>query len=330
MKKITYLFLLASLCSFAQTSGRITFTAKIQNRNSDTLIIRGSNKFNLIIPIDKKGVFEATFEGVKGFYQFSDKKEVSNLFLKPGDNLNLNMDASAFDETIVYTGKGADENNFLVQSALRDERFQESAFKKSPEEFEKLLAEKQTAEINEIDNGSYDKDFKEVYKKAMLQSNEYAKMEYDNTRKMNAFTGKPAPEFEYENHDGSKTKLSDLKGKYVYIDVWATWCGPCRMEIPYLKKAEEAFHGQNITFVSISIDAAKDHDKWKKFVTDKQLGGVQLLADKDWNSDFVTALGITGIPRFILLDPAGNILDANATRPSSGELENQLNAILKK
>lgn len=331
MKKFTcFLFLLTTCLTFAQTSiGRISFTAKIANRNSDTLIIRGANKFMHIFTIDKKGTFSGTFESTKGFYQFSDKKEGSNLFLKPGDDITLTMDAKEFDETIVYTGKGADENNFLAQSALRDEKFQNNAYKQTPEEFEKLLAEKQKIETDAIDNGNYDKDFKEIYKKSMLKSNEYAKIEYENSQKMNAFIGKPSPTFDYENHAGGKTKLSDLKGKYVYIDVWATWCGPCRMEIPYLQKIEEEFKGKDVAFVSISIDEPKDYDKWKKLVTEKQLGGIQLLADKDWNSEFVTSYGITGIPRFILLDPNGNVVDADAVRPSSGELSNKLNDLLK-
>ncbi|MEQ3690899.1 MAG: TlpA disulfide reductase family protein, partial [Flavobacterium sp.] len=120
-----------------------------------------------------------------------------------------------------------------------------------------------------------------------------------------------------------------LKGKYVYIDVWATWCGPCRAEIPHLKKTEEAYHDKNIEFVSISIDRAKDHDKWKKFVEDKELGGIQLFADNDWNSQFVKDYQINGIPRFILVGPNGEIVNADAPRPSSPELVKTLDSLLK-
>ncbi|MNR08156.1 Thiol:disulfide interchange protein TlpA [compost metagenome] len=141
--------------------------------------------------------------------------------------------------------------------------------------------------------------------------------------------GKESPDFDYENFKGGKTKLSELKGKYVYIDLWATWCAPCRAEIPYLQKIEEKYHGKNIEFVSVSIDKAKDNEKWKKFVTDKQLGGTQLFADKDWESEFVTSYGVTGIPRFILIDPKGNIVTPDAERPSSPELQTQLDALLK-
>jgi thiol-disulfide isomerase/thioredoxin len=138
-----------------------------------------------------------------------------------------------------------------------------------------------------------------------------------------------APNFDYENHKGGNVSLESLKGKYVYIDVWATWCGPCRAEIPFLKQVEEKYHGKNIEFVSISVDVEKDHEKWKTFVTDKALGGTQLYADKNWNSDFITSFRINSIPRFILIDPNGIVVDADAKRPSNPKLLEQLDSLLK-
>ena len=138
-------------------------------------------------------------------------------------------------------------------------------------------------------------------------------------------SGKLSPQFDYENHKGGKTSLASLKGKYVYIDVWATWCGPCRQEIPALQKVESQYHGKNIEFVSVSIDARKDYDKWKAMVTDKQLGGIQLIADSDWNSQFVKDYAIDGIPRFIIVGPDGNIVNADAPRPSDPKLINIFN-----
>lgn len=132
--------------------------------------------------------------------------------------------------------------------------------------------------------------------------------------------GKNSPDFDYENHAGGNTTLADLNGKYVYIDIWATWCGPCIREIPSLKELEADYHDKNIAFVSISIDVAKDHDKWKNFVDERELGGVQLYADKDWSSDFVVKYGIKGIPRFIVLGPDGTIVDADAARPSNPDI----------
>ncbi len=140
--------------------------------------------------------------------------------------------------------------------------------------------------------------------------------------------GNPSPEFNFENHKGGKTSLKDLEGKYVYIDVWATWCAPCLREIPYLKEVEEEYKNKNIQFVGISIDEEKDYDKWKQMVDEKSLAGIQLMADSNWNSDFVKQYAILGIPRFILIDPKGNIVSADAPRPSDPLLKQTLNGLL--
>ncbi|MEO8533062.1 MAG: TlpA disulfide reductase family protein [Flavobacterium sp.] len=331
MKKlfVAGLLIFSALNVIGQVKNQIKFTAKITNRNSDTLVIKGANNFKQVIPIDKKEIFAATFEAPKGFYRFSDGVESSTLFLKPGSEVNLTMNAKEFDETIVYKGKGTNESNFLAQQTLKDEKFQNEAFIKEAAEFKSLLATKTKSDLENVEKGDFDADFKMNLKKSFEQFNEYAFQEYETASKMNSFKGKASPEFDYENHKGGKVKLSELKGKYVYIDLWATWCGPCRAEIPFLQKVEEKYHGKNIEFVSISIDVQKDHEKWKKFVTDKQLGGTQLFSDNDWKSAFVTNYEVTGIPRFILIDPQGNVVDANAARPSSPELQTQLDSLLK-
>lgn len=140
--------------------------------------------------------------------------------------------------------------------------------------------------------------------------------------------GNPSPTFTFENHKDGFTSLESLKGKYVYIDVWATWCGPCIREIPYLKEVEKDYHNKPVSFVSISIDEPKDYEKWKTMVSEKELGGIQLIADNNWNSKFVKEYAILGIPRFILIDPQGNIVSADAPRPSDPALRTLLDGLL--
>lgn len=325
---VTGLAIFSVLNVIGQTKNQIKFTAKIANRNSDTLVIRGKNNFKQVIPIDKKEVFAATFEAPKGFYVFSDGKESSNLYLKPNSEVNLTMNAKEFDETIVYKGKGVNESNFIAQQALKDEQFQDTAFKLDQAIFVTMLDGKLKNDTEALEKGDFDPEFKAALKQSFESFHQYASEEYERASKANKLTGKPSPEFDYENYKGGKTKLADLKGKYIYIDLWATWCAPCRAEIPYLQKIEEKYHGKNIEFVSISIDKMKDHEKWQKFVTDKHLGGTQLMADKDWESEFVTNYGVTGIPRFILIDPKGNVVKADAARPSDPELQAQLDTLL--
>ena len=128
--------------------------------------------------------------------------------------------------------------------------------------------------------------------------------------------GQAAPQFTYPDINGDMVSLSDFKGKYVYIDVWATWCGPCKGEIPYLKALEEELHDKNVVFMSVSIDNPKDKEKWEKMVADEGLAGVQLFADKAWESSIAKENMINGIPRFMLIDRDGNIYDIKAPRPS--------------
>lgn len=125
--------------------------------------------------------------------------------------------------------------------------------------------------------------------------------------------GSKAHGFKYLDINGKEVSLDDFKGRYVYIDIWATWCAPCREEYPHLQMLEKAFQGTNIiSFVSISID--QDEAKWKQTVKDEKMGGIQLHTGGD--EDFLNAFRVKGIPRFILINPEGRIENANMTRPS--------------
>ena len=107
----------------------------------------------------------------------------------------------------------------------------------------------------------------------------------------------------------------ETKDGLVLVDFWATWCGPCRGEIPHLQKLEHRYKNKNIHFVSISCDQNKAD--WEKMVKEEKLGGIQLHYGGD--NTFMNFFMITGIPRFILLDQEGKIIQANATRPSNPE-----------
>lgn len=138
--------------------------------------------------------------------------------------------------------------------------------------------------------------------------------EYERAREKWDITsaGKPSPDFEAVDIDGNVRTLADFRGKYLYIDVWATWCVPCRQEIPHLKALEEKYKDARITFLSLSVD--RDKDKWEKRVKEGDMSGNQLYLGPD--SPFVTAYQISGIPRFIIIDKEGNIVDKDAQRPS--------------
>ena len=123
--------------------------------------------------------------------------------------------------------------------------------------------------------------------------------------------GDVCPEFALKDTTGNQVSLKNLRGKYVYIDVWASWCYPCRMEVPHLKRLEEDLKGRNITFVGISLDV---HDwRWIGMIQGAKMDGIQWRV---LNKDFQHAFDIPAIPRFILLDPEGKIEEPDMTRPS--------------
>lgn len=137
-----------------------------------------------------------------------------------------------------------------------------------------------------------------------------------------AAVGRPSPVFKGVDVNGKEMTLRDFRGKYIYIDMWATWCGPCQKELPFLKKLEEKFKGRNIVFVGLSID--QDKAKWAARVKSGTLSGTQLYIGK--GSKFQSDYRISGIPRFILLDPNGRIVNPDMTRPSSEDTEKILNS----
>lgn len=137
--------------------------------------------------------------------------------------------------------------------------------------------------------------------------------------------GRISPDFKATDIKGNTYSLKDFRGKLVYIDLWATWCGPCRREIPFMKKLEEKYKGKEIYFVSLSTD--KDKAAWEKRMAEGDLAGIQLYLGNE--SKFLEAYRVDGIPRFILLDKDGRIIDNNMTRPSADETAARLDSLLK-
>lgn len=127
--------------------------------------------------------------------------------------------------------------------------------------------------------------------------------------------GRMSPGFRAPDVDGKEYTLSDFRGKYVYIDMWATWCGPCKSEMPYLKALEEEFADAEIVFLGLSID--RDKAAWEKMNKEGGLTGVQLYLGL--GSRFQDAYRVESIPRFILLDKEGKIISNDMSRPSAQE-----------
>jgi thiol-disulfide isomerase/thioredoxin len=329
MKKVIYflsIVLLITSCKKDEPKEYVTLSGKILNQNSDSLVVR-SRVYSKTIKVNADGTFSDTLKVATGVYNFFDGAESASIYLKNGFELVVSLDTKQFDESISFTGEGAEVNNYLAARSLMQEGVFEndSLFKVEKPIFDEKIAgikESFHALLNKTQN--LDSLFIADEQKGIDGFTQYIASMYEEKQYLNTVLakGNVSPKFtDYENFKGGTTSLDDLKGKYVYVDVWATWCGPCKREIPFLKEVEKAYHGKNIEFVSISIDQAKDHEAWTKMVADLELGGVQLFADNDWKSQFVTDYKINGIPRFILIDPQGNIVTPDAPRPSSDDLK---------
>ena len=134
--------------------------------------------------------------------------------------------------------------------------------------------------------------------------------------------GGEMPDVPIIDQQGNEHRLSEFKGRYVYIDLWASWCGPCNQEIPYLKELERTIGNDKVVFVSISID--EDSNAWKAAIKRHNLSGNQFLG----NETLATLLKVQGIPRFLIYDKEGRLLYPDAPRPSSQmEIRRILNSL---
>ena len=312
---------------YASLSGKIT-----NANDSKKITISNRDGYSKEIKVNDNGTFSDTLHISEGMYRFFDGNEIGSIYLKKDNSISFTLDTKAFDETLKFEGDGADRSNFIIANSLLQESYlTEEIFDSTEAEFSKAFENLTAAydslktEYKQLD-AAYFEDQDRNFKSMEKSYKDYfmGKLE---VRKLLA-RGTPSPVFSnYENYRGGTTSLSDFKGKYVYIDLWATWCGPCKVEIPFLKKLEAKYHDKNIEFVSISVDDArrsgtmeKAHDAWKTMVTEKKLTGVHLFTGSGWEADFVQDYKVNGIPRFIVIAPDGTIVNADAPRPSSKKL----------
>lgn len=323
--KLTTLLVIAASCS-NEPKNYVTLSGKITDKNSDSVVISNRKlKYEKVIKVDENGVFKDTLKVEKNFYRFFDGKEYATLFLKNGDDIQVTLNTKEFDETLSFKGAGAEENNFLIKTALMQEDFfkDDSLYLTNKEEFKKKLHNYHNSFTRSLEETeSQDSLFLKQQDKTINRFEKFVNKMYEDKNYIltKLAKGTPSPLFvDYENSKGGKTSLTDLKGKYVYIDFWATWCGYCKAEIPALKKIAEKYKDKNITFLGISTDPEKFHEKWKKMVKEKDLPGTQVYFNQD--KAFTKAYRISGIPRFVILDPEGKIIMAEAPRPSDPKLE---------
>lgn len=339
MKKLGFAISIVFLCLSCQKEHPktyLTLAGQLEN-NTDSLVTI-SNKSGVVktIAINDDGTFKDTLKVDKGdVYLFSTHPTKRALvFLENGFDMYVKGDVENFTETFVYSGEGAQNSTFIlnhIQFQDKISTFQE-LFILEKEDFDKKVSDLKLASEKMLNVKNIDSTLYSQVQNQNEQLFNYLEKNYDTQhvaaqQYLKLAKGKPSPKFvNYEDYKGGKKSLDSFKGKYVYIDIWATWCRPCIAEIPNLERLEKEYHNKNIAFVSISTDGAnrnggsweKARTKWKNFVKNRNMKGVQLWSGKDYS--FQQAYQANTIPRFILIDPNGNIVDANAPRPSNPKL----------
>lgn len=195
---------------------------------------------------------------------------------------------------------------------LRDERrAQEIAFIKAHPDYAVSIEALQDA-IGPLPNDIliYDKLFKGL-DKPVRTSKEGVALRKTIDGFMAVRIGVKAPLFAAPDTSGNTVNLKDFRGKYVLLDFWASWCGPCREENPNVVKAYEQFKDKGFTVLGVSLDQPGKHDAWVKAINADGLVWQHVSDLKFWKSDIAKLYSIRSIPQNFLLDPQGKIVAAN-------------------
>ncbi len=138
--------------------------------------------------------------------------------------------------------------------------------------------------------------------------------------------GHLAVDFSFRTLEGKEMKLSDLKGKVVYMDFWASWCGPCKGEMPHAKEIKKHFEGKDVVFLYVSID--EKEEAWKKGIEAMNISGVHTRTP-GWSGDIAKLYQIQSVPSYFLIDKKGKFVTMRTPRPSqSAELIKLIEGLL--
>jgi peroxiredoxin len=168
-----------------------------------------------------------------------------------------------------------------------------------------------------------------LYKAYMAAStsedNNKAVTEFYNKYQMVA-KGKPSPQFSnFETLNGEKVSLESFKGKMVYIYVWSATFKPSLEQVSAFNQLQEKYSNSNIAFVALSVDKDSKKDIWKETITKENFKAIHIIADNGKESEFIKSYGIAFPPKYILIDAQGNIISADAPRPSNNKLDKLFN-----
>ena len=181
----------------------------------------------------------------------------------------------------------------------------------------------------EVVMGYFDPRTKERFEtaKRLVKDPEIVKNIDLNIAKINVGIEHPdVSECAFENVEGKKVSLGDFKGKYVFLDFWGTGCSPCIAEMPYFHALEQKLEGEQIVFISVALQREKA--SWMYFMKGHQLSDNQFVMPDLNKNPIWEKIGLSGIPRFVLIGPDSKVIIKHCYRPSNPILEMQLRAII--
>ncbi|WP_428663957.1 TlpA family protein disulfide reductase [Runella sp.] len=234
-----------------------------------------------------------------------------------------------FLDKLAITAKEIKERNSsqdLFKTAI--EKIKEDSY---PKEFKELLIAKTIAYSLQNGPTSITESLYHEFKQQYSASPYFPSVESRYNQWLPLAKGKTAPEIAGLTSDNKMLSTNEFKGKVIYVDVWATWCGPCRAEFPKAKELQKQFEGNDkVVFLNVSID--EDIQQWKKLLSDQRTPkGYHINQPNSKIPESIyQSYKISGIPRYILIDQEGKIVNVDATRPSSGKAADEIEALLSK
>ena len=304
----------------------LKITGVVENPIGDTVKFHGPDSTYTTTLDTVTGIFSIEFEwDSSAFLSFFHGRESTRMFANPMDDIQLLINTDEFDESIQYTG--SKESSFLAWEYLYDEENEEPNIYKLPyEDIDSVFEAELGPVLKRIETfKDVSSEFYEAYIAQHQETVEYVKKRHKALSALPK-AGENSIDFTFPDRDGNDVSLSDFVGSVVYVDVWATWCGPCVYEVPYLITLEEEYSEKNITFLGVSVDT--DSTEWSNFIDEKGMHGVHVNTGA-WRTQMMDDYAINGIPRFMVFDKFGKVVDLNAPRPSSDEIRPILDSLLE-
>ena len=261
--------------------------------------------------------------------------EQTALWLVPGDDLTVTVDARRFDETIRYAGRGARVNNFRAVDFLADERrvrHYEQSLVGTEAHFKVWLAADYQHSLGHL-TAAFPHPSPAEREYLGYQSGEHYFLMRQNMERSWASdhitrAGMLAPILRTTTMQGTPFSLAALRGKVVYVDFWASWCGFCHYETRFARQLQTALgdRAADIVFLNVATDLSRD--KWQCAVEKERLDGLNVWSPDSTKRSAWEAYLLTSLPRYVLIGRDGRIIRGNAPRPSSGAVERMIRRAL--